>query len=470
MNADTNMPYDQDIIAAIATAHGDGGIAVIRISGLGSHEIIEEIFVRNAKGSGVQEMEPHHLYHGQISDNTSSTILDEVLCTVMKSPNSYTGEDMAEIHSHGGHLVPKKILDLLLRLGARPANPGEFTLRAYLNGKMDLAQAEAVTDVVNAQTSEGLKQAELQLEGVLSEKIGQYKDKIADILAEVEAQVDFPEEDIDPIVTNRLVEKTNELLVNISMLTSTYEEGRIIKNGVHTAIVGKPNAGKSSLLNQLLLKDRAIVSHIPGTTRDFIEETVDVRGIALKLTDTAGIRVTDDEIENIGVKLAKKKADEAELIIAVIDSSTELNSDDMEILKQIREKKAVLALNKSDIKPKTTKNDLKPYIDEDKIAVTSAKLGTGIEELKDIVRDLLIRKTNKAESSEIVLTEMRHKLALEKSKDRLQAFLNSVDRSESPEFIALDLRLALDALGEITGEVTTEDILGRIFSKFCVGK
>lgn len=468
MNSD--IPYENDTIAAIATAQGDGGIAVIRISGEKSFTIIKQLFSKTGKATTIESFNPHHMYHGHIIDTEQGKRVDEVLCMLMKSPNSYTGEDMAEIHSHGGRLVPKKILDLLLKLGARPANPGEFTLRAYLNGKMDLAQAEAVTDVVNAQTEEGLKQAELQLEGLLSEKISRYKDNLADILAEVEAQVDFPEEDIDPIITNRLVQKTKELIENIRILINTYEEGRIIKNGVNTAIVGKPNAGKSSLLNQLLVKDRAIVSSIPGTTRDFIEETVDVRGIALKLTDTAGIRLTDDEIENIGVKLAKKKAEEAELIIAVIDSSTELNNDDIEILEQIRDKKAIIALNKSDIEQKIAKHDLNAYIDGDKIVSISAKLGTGIEDLKNKTRDLLIRKTNKSESSEVVLTELRHKLALEKSIERLNSFLNSIDSSESPEFLALDLRLALDALGKITGEVTTEDILGRIFSKFCIGK
>ena len=333
-----------------------------------------------------------------------------------------------------------------------------------------LTQAEAVTDVVNAQTEEGLKQAELQLEGVLSERIGQYKDNIVDILAEIEAQVDFPEEDIDPIIKDRLIKQTNQLIADIKTLLNSYDEGRIIKYGVNTAIVGKPNVGKSSLLNQLIKKERAIVSPQPGTTRDFIEESIDVRGIALKLTDTAGIRATEDEIENIGVELAKKKAQEAELIIAVIDASSELNSDDIGILERIKDTKAVLALNKSDIEPKTAENDLESYIDRRNIVKTSAKHGTGIEELKDTIQKLLVQDRNRSEGSEIVLTELRHKLALESSTERLKSFLMAIKRNESPEFLALDLRVALDSLGEITGEVTTEDILGRIFSKFCIGK
>ena len=466
----SNIPYENDTIAAIATAPGDGGIAVIRISGEKSFTIIDQIFSKSRKDIRIEAYEAHHLYHGHILDAETGKMVDEVLCVIMKSPNSYSGEDMAEIHSHGGNLVPNKILNLLFKLGARPANPGEFTLRAFLNGKMDLTQAEAVTDVVNAQTEKGLKQAELQLEGALSNKINSYKSNLADILAEIEAQVDFPEEDIDSIVKERIVSRTNELLENISILVKSYEEGRIIKNGVNTAILGKPNAGKSSLLNQLIMKDRAIVSPIPGTTRDFIEETIDIGGIALKLIDTAGIRATDDQIENIGVELAKKKAEEAELIIAVIDSSMELDSDDIAILEQIKNKKAIIALNKSDKETKITQNKLIQHIDDRKPVVTSAKLGSGIEELKSSIKDLLIQSDSQSESNELLLTELRHKLALEKSTESLESFLTAIEKNESPEFLALDLRVALDALGEITGEVTTEDILGRIFSKFCIGK
>lgn len=462
--------YNTDTIAAIATAPGNGGIAIIRISGTKTPEIIKNAFSKSISSPKPAEMDTHHMYLGHIKDPESDKVVDEVLCVQMRAPNSYTSEDMAEIHSHGGHLVPKKILDILFKSGARPANPGEFTLRAYLNGKMDLAQAEAVTDIVNAQTAEGLKQAELQLEGALSEKISQYKDQIADILAEIEAQVDFPEEDIDPIIKDRLISSTNELIDNIKILLDTYEEGRIIKYGVNTAILGKPNVGKSSLLNQLIRKDRAIVSPQPGTTRDFIEESLDIRGIALNLTDTAGIRATTDDIESIGVELAKKKAQEAELIIAVIDSSTTLDEDDIEVLESLKDTNALIALNKSDIQSITNEKDLTKYIPHEKITRTSAKTGNGIEELKDTILELLIKARNTTESNEIILCEQRHKLALEKATLSLNSFLEAILTSQSPEFLALDLRVALDALGEITGEVTTEDILGRIFNKFCIGK
>lgn len=458
-----------DTIAAVATPPGDGGIAVIRLSGPKSLDILRSVF----KPGGMEEAPqflPRMLYHGHIVDPEREEKIDEVLAVFMKSPGSYTGEDVVEIHSHGGHIVPKKILDIIFGLGARPANPGEFSLRAFLNGKMDLAQAEAVADIVNAQTEDALKQAELQLEGALSNKILEIKDIILDILAEVEAQVDFPEEDIDPIVKSALISRTQDILASLGTLLESYREGRILKYGVGTAIIGKPNVGKSSLLNRLVMKERAIVSPIPGTTRDFIEESIDVRGIPLRLVDTAGIRATGDEIERTGVALAKKKAGEAELIIAVIDGSAPLDENDYEVLKGLRGKQAILAVNKSDAGLAVSENDLLAHIPPGRIVHTSAKTGTGIEDLKNAVSVLLRGNAGRAEAGEIVLTELRHKLAIEKASESLSSFLRLLDAGESPEFLALDLRVALDSLGEITGEVTTEDVLGRIFSKFCVGK
>ncbi len=458
-----------DTIAALATPPGDGGIAVIRLSGPESLDILRSIF----KPGGTEESPeflPRMMYHGYIVDTDNGGKVDEVLAVFMKSPASYTGQDVVEIHSHGGHIVPKKILGLIFGLGARPANPGEFSLRAFLNGKMDLAQAEAVADIVNAQTDDALKQAELQLEGALSNKILEIKDIILDILAEVEAQVDFPEEGIDPIVKSALIARTQDILAGLGTLLGSYREGRILKYGVGTAIIGKPNVGKSSLLNRLLMKERAIVSPVPGTTRDFIEESLEVRGIPLRLVDTAGIRVTGDEIERTGVALAKKKADEAELIIAVIDGSVPLDEDDHEVLKGLRGKQAILAVNKADAGLRVDRSGLLEFSPPERIVHISAKTGTGIEELKDAASTLLRGSSGRAEAGEIVLTELRHKLAIEKASESLSSFLRLLDAGESPEFLALDLRIALDSLGEITGEVTTEDVLGRIFSKFCVGK
>lgn len=464
-----NIIPNEDTIAAIATAQGEGGIAVIRLSGPQASDIINIIF-KSGSDIDSSKMDSHRLYHGSIKDPDTNIVVDEVLCVLMRSPNSYTGEDVAEIHSHGGYLVPKKILELLFKHGARPADPGEFSLRAFLNGKMDLTQAEAVVDVINAQTEEGLKQSEMQLEGILSQKITGFKDIVLDLLAEIESQVDFPEEDIDPIVREDMITRTETLIYEINSLLATYEEGRIIKYGVTTTILGKPNVGKSSLLNSLLMKERAIVSQNPGTTRDFIEESIDIRGIPLKLIDTAGIRATTDQVEKTGIELAKKKVSEGELLIAVIDGSTSFDKDDIEVLNEIQGKNAVLVVNKTDLGLNIPQKELSKYIHDEKIAKTSAKENTGIEELKDIIRDSLISRKNYSKEREIILTELRHKNALEASAESLKNFLKTFKSSESPEFSALDLRVALNSLGEITGEVTTEDVLGRIFSKFCVGK
>ncbi|MGE5444713.1 MAG: tRNA uridine-5-carboxymethylaminomethyl(34) synthesis GTPase MnmE [Ignavibacteriales bacterium] len=484
----------EDTIAAIATPPGEGGIAVIRISGKGAMQILERVFKREGKGR-VFDMESHRLYLGHIFDPESEKTLDRVLCVFMKSPHSYTGEDVTEIHSPGGYLVPKRILNLIFKHGARPARPGEFTLRAFLNGKMDLAQAEAVADVVNAQTEEGLKQAELQLEGVLSRRIGEFKETLLDTLAEIEAHVDFPEEDIDPFVREGIAQHLTRLVEEMDKLLATYEKGRIIKHGVYTAILGKPNVGKSSLLNQLIMKERAIVSPYPGTTRDFIEETIDINGIPLRLVDTAGLRATADEVERLGVEFAKKKAEEAELIIAVVDGSTELDRDDFEVLNRVREsiapqddskhvgagfkpaptlnqntKKGILVINKSDLPQKLSEEYLAGTVPEERIVRTSAKLGSGMEELKNKIYEALMGRRDRVEGNEIIITEHRHKVAIERAKESLAAFLKAIERGESPEFLAIDLRSALDFLGEITGEITTEDVLGHIFSKFCIGK
>ncbi|GBD38931.1 tRNA modification GTPase MnmE [bacterium HR37] len=459
----------EDTIAALATPPGEGGIAVIRISGKHALEALSRVFKRATPGS-VFDMKTHRLYRGHVFDPESKATIDSVLCVVMRSPNSYTGEDVVEIHCHGGYLVPKMILDVLFKNGVRPAQPGEFTLRAFLNGKMDLAQAEAVADVVHAQTQRSLRQAELQLEGMLSKKIEGFKESILDTLAEIEAQVDFPEEDIDPILKEEISRRIKTTLEELQKLLSTYEEGRIIKYGVYTAILGKPNVGKSSLLNLLVMKERAIVSPYPGTTRDFIEETVEIKGIPLRLIDTAGLRATADDIERVGVELAKKKAQEAEFIIAVIDGSTKLDENDLEVLEKIQGKKSIIVVNKLDLPQEVSEKELSRFVSESRIVKTSAKLGLGIEELKDTILEVLTGRENPPREEEVIITELRHKVAIQKAKESLLSFLESLERGESPEFLAVDLRSALDSLGEITGETSTEDILGRIFSRFCIGK
>jgi tRNA modification GTPase len=463
------ISFPEDTIAAIATPPGEGGIAVIRISGKDAFEILDRVFKRSDKGT-ISSMKSHMFYRGHIFDSDSGIMLDSILCVLMKAPHSYTGEDVVEVHSHGGYLVPKKILDLIFKHGAIPARAGEFTLRAFLNGKMDLAQAEAVADVVRAETDKSLKQAELQLEGVLSTKIRQLKEMVIDILAEVEAQVDFPEEDIDPIVKDAMTRRLTDLTTNMDHLLATYEEGRIIKYGVYTAILGKPNVGKSSLLNQLVMKDRAIVSPHPGTTRDFIEETLDINGIPIKLVDTAGLRVAADEIELVGVRLARKKAEEAELVIAVLDGSEALDQNDIEVLDCAKDRNSILVINKKDLPQQISMEPLLQFLSKERIVSTSAKLGLGIEDLKNTVQKVLLGPRMRTERNEFVITELRHKLAIQKAKQSLIDSLKTMERNESPEFLAVNLRASLDALGEVTGETTTEDILDRIFSKFCIGK
>lgn len=460
---------NENTIAAIATSHGEGGVAVIRISGKNAEDLLSEVFKRGS-GGGVSEMQSHRLYHGRIVDPESGKAIDSVLCVLMRSPHSYTGEDVAEIHSHGGYIAPKKILDLLFKHGARPANPGEFTFRAFLNGKMDLTQAEAVADVVNAQTEESLKQAELQLEGALSQKVWVFKEIVLDALAEIEAQVDFVEEYIEPIVKDEMAGRITNLIEEMDGLLATYEHGRILKQGVYTAIIGKPNVGKSSLLNQLVMKERAIVSPHPGTTRDFIEETISIKGIPLRLVDTAGLRTATDEIEKVGVELAKKKAGEAEMIIALIDGSADLDKDDIEVLKNIDKSKSILVINKYDLPQQLSDEHLTEFLSEERIVKVSAKLGRGIEELKSKIYEVLLGRSGSVEGAEVVITELRHKKAIEKSRESLITFLSSLEKNESSEFLAVDLRTAMACLAEITGEITTEDVLGKIFSKFCVGK
>lgn len=468
-----NKPYlREETIAAISTPEGEGGIAVIRISGKNSETILNRIFRRKntERGNPTENLENRRVYHGDIIEPSDGSTIDSVLVMIMRAPNSYTGENIAEIHTHGGHIIPKKILEIITRSESRVAMPGEFTQRAYINGKMDLAQAEAVADIISAQSEISLKQAEKRLRGELSDKIDIYKDKILDMVAEIEAQIDFPEEDIDPLVREDMKNRSTKLLNNISGFIETFNAGKIIKNGVFTTILGKPNVGKSSLLNSMVREERAIVSHLAGTTRDFIEETVNVHGIILKLVDTAGIRPTRDNIENLGVKIALDKAKQADFIIMVLDGSSELDKNDIKVLKKGEVKNHIVVVNKTDLDRKLDEDALKKYTTEDRIVYTSAKTLTGLEELKEKIYGLITNNQNLAESSELYLTDIRHKRALEKAKDHLKTFIETVNQGKQLEIMSIELRQTLDYLGEITGEVTTEDILGKIFSKFCIGK
>ena len=460
------VPERESTIAAISTPTGEGGVAVIRMSGGESHSIARKIFVPAGK-SGFSERK---LCFGKIIDPETGGTVDEALCVVMSSPDTYTGEDIAEIHSHGGHMVPRKILEILIGLGATLAAPGEFTQRAFLNGKMDLAQAEAVSDIISAQTEQSLRYAEAQLEGTLSGKVNELKDQILDVLAEIEANLDFPEEDIDPIAKNRLKEASGSVEKELSVLIDSYDTGRMFRDGVTMVILGKPNVGKSSILNCLLETQRAIVSPIAGTTRDFIEERINVGGIPLVITDTAGIRDTEDRIEKLGVELSLKKAGESEFVLVVLDQSTEIDALDRKILRTAAKKKHLVVINKMDLEEKLERSKLRRILGRKKPVETSALAKEGIERLRQAMFETLAGSPRASDASELVLTNLRHKKSMERARDQLRMFLELLERNEYPEILSIELRNSMNSLGEITGEVTTEDLLGRIFSRFCIGK
>lgn len=459
-------PEHGSTIAAISTPPGEGGVAIIRVSGEESHAIVRRIFVP-AGNSGFSERK---LCFGKIINPETNETVDEVLCVVMSSPDTYTGEDVAEIHSHGGSMVPRKILEILIGLGATLAAPGEFTQRAFLNGKMDLAQAEAVSDIISAQTEQSLRYAEAQLEGVLSEKVNALKDQVLDILAEIEANLDFPEEDIDPVAKDRLKKTSESVGKELSTLIESYDTGRMFRDGVTMVILGKPNVGKSSILNCLLETQRAIVSPIAGTTRDFIEEKINVGGIPLVITDTAGIRDTEDRIERLGVEFSLKKAEESEFVLVVLDQSTRIDSLDRKILKTAAGKKHLVVINKTDLEKRLEEPKLRDILDGKKPVKTSALTKKGIERLRKAMFETLVDSPRGTDASELVLTNLRHKKSMEKARNQLRTFLELLERNEYPEILSMELRGSVDSLGEITGEITTEDLLGRIFSRFCIGK
>lgn len=457
---------DESTIAAVSTAPGEGGVAVIRVSGKDAHAMLRKIFVPVGR-SGFSE---RRLSFGKIIDPGTEETVDEVLCAVMSSPNTYTGEDVAEIHSHGGYVVPAKILELLTALGARVAAPGEFTQRAFLNGKMDLAQAEAVSDVIGAQTESSLRYARAQLEGSLSATVNGLKDRILDVLAEIEANLDFPEEDIDPVRKELIRNEVESVKRELEKLVESYDRGRMFRDGVAAVILGKPNVGKSSILNRLVGRERAIVSPAPGTTRDFIEEKVNVGGIPLTIADTAGIRDAEDEVEKTGVELSLAKAADAEFVLAVLDRSAELDDLDLKVVERARVKKHLVVLNKSDLERRLETRKLYRVVDPESVVEASARNGTGMDRLGDAVFEILSGSESGLDASETVLTNLRHKNSMKRSLDHLRAFLDLLGKNEYPEILSVDLRSSMNSLGEITGEVTTEDILGRIFSRFCIGK
>lgn len=453
-----------DTIVAISTLAGFAGIGIVRLSGPAALSIASKIFNPKSKKK-ISELSANTVHLGNITDGKK--FVDEVLLTVMKAPKSYTREDIIEISCHGGPVPLKKTLELCVKYGARLADPGEFTKRAYLNGRIDLSQAEAVCDIIKAKTEAALSCAVSQLNGVLSEELNSQKSELVDILATLEAAIDYSEDEIPGIDGDKVTAKIEKIGTALEKILLTFQTGKIFRDGVRTAIIGKPNVGKSSLLNVLVGQNRAIVTEIPGTTRDIIEETIDISGIPLILTDTAGIRKhSKDIVEKIGIERAQETLKNADLVLFILDSSSGLGPEDFHIAELVVSKKVILVLNKSD-KPAGIGNVSELEIPAPVVTISASK-NEGINELKKVIYNLFI--TSNVTAGDFILTNTRHKILIENALGSLYKAVVAVKDGLSEEFTATDLLSALNYLGEITGEVPTEEILDRIFSNFCVGK
>jgi tRNA modification GTPase len=455
--------YKEDTIAAVATPPGEGGIAIVRISGPDAEQIVGTIFCQNDARNGT--LKSHSLYHGKIRDPRSDVVLDEVLLTVMRKPRSYTGETVVEVQCHGGVFLVREILRLILSQGARHAEPGEFTKRAFLNGRIDLAQAEAVLDLIQARTQEGVSLAVKQVQGGISHWVDAMRNSLLDCIVQVEAAIDFPDEEIELLPRGELTRKISKFGDEIRRILSTYEWGRLHREGARVCICGRPNVGKSSLLNTLVGEERVIVTPVPGTTRDVVEESLNLGGLPVVLWDTAGLRETEDQVERIGVDLSKRYVEKADLVMLVLDASNEFTADDESLLRKI-DKKRMIVLNKDDLPRNLNRKALEAF-QTDGIYSVSAKLGSGIEALKNGLRDMLLGVNTEAP---IVITNLRHKSALIRCENALNNVQKSLCENQPAEFVAVDLNDAKEALEEIIGKVDNEDILERIFSQFCIGK
>lgn len=460
------MAITDDTIAAIATPIGTGGIGIIKISGPKATEIATQIF----RPSNVSPpFKSHHLYYGEVVDPHESYAIDEVLLSFMAKPRSYTREDVVEINCHGGYLVLQEILELVLKAGARLAEPGEFTKRAFINGRIDLTQAEAVVDLIESKTSLSLKYASSQLKGTLSQEINTLKRGLVEMLSILEASIDFPGEDLEIATPSHLITQTDHLVSRVEKLLNTYSEGRLYREGVSTIITGKPNVGKSSLFNVLLGEERTIVTPVPGTTRDFIEEIINIKGIPLKIIDTAGLRDPADRIEEEGVRITKGKLDQADLILLVVDSSVKLDEQDEALFSALSGKRIVLAYNKIDLPRKASLEKIQRRLPGIQAVLISALCKTGIEELKETIVSLLIAHARSLPSCPII-SNLRHKLILEKVLALTHSVREGLQKNIPHEFMASDIQAALNSLGEIAGHTTPEEILDQVFSRFCIGK
>lgn len=455
-----------DTICGIATAQGEGGIAIIRVSGNKALEIVGRIF-KGINNFDINNMKTYTMKYGNIIDSVSKEVIDEVIISYMKGPRSFTAEDVVEINCHGGVVSTNRVLEEVIKSGARIAEPGEFTKRAFLNGRIDLSQAEAVMDIITAKTDLAMKSAVMQSEGSLSREINKLRAYLLDVLALIEYDVDFTEDDEEPDATVpvKVSESLNKAIIDMEKLLKGANEGKIIREGLKMTIVGKPNVGKSSLMNALLQEKRAIVTDIPGTTRDVIEEYINLGGIPVKITDTAGIRETEDVVEKIGVERSREKLEEADLVVLMLDTSRPLDDEDREIIKSIKDKKTIVLLNKVDLERKLQLEELDGLHN---LIEISAMTGLGIEDLKQKIKELFFN--GEVDNESLIITNSRHKQALYRALENCKTAEERLKMNEFLDLISIYVTSGLRALGEITGAELEEDLVNKIFSEFCVGK
>ncbi len=460
------MRDDNDTIAAISTGMTNSGIGIVRMSGENAIEIADKVYRSPSGTKKLSDAPTHTIHYGYIYDKDE--LVDEVMVMIMRGPASYTREDVVEIDCHGGMTVMKKLLETVVKYGARPAEPGEFTKRAFLNGRIDLSQAEAVIDVISAKNDMALSSSLAQLKGSIRDKITSLREEILGDIAFIEAAIDDPEHIETDGFADELAGHLQKWINDLEVMLKTADNGRMMKDGIRTVIVGKPNAGKSSFMNVLLGEDRSIVTEIEGTTRDTLEETMNLNGLLLDITDTAGIRPAADRIEEIGIDKAVEAAKDADLIVYIVDSSTALDSNDMDIIEMIRDKKVIVLMNKSDLEPQTFREDIKKYIDAPVVEI-SAKEKTGMDEFEKTVRGMFF-SGEIMYNDEICITNVRHKSLIASALESLNMVMNSVEEGLPEDFFSIDLMAAYENLGYIIGEEVEEDLIDRIFGDFCLGK
>ncbi|HIX82981.1 MAG TPA: tRNA uridine-5-carboxymethylaminomethyl(34) synthesis GTPase MnmE [Candidatus Megamonas gallistercoris] len=460
---------DNDTIAAIATPPGEGGIGIVRISGENAGFVVDKFFKAEKKDFSVMNFKTHQAVYGKIIDD-KGCIIDEALCIAMWAPNSYTKENVVEIQSHGGSLVVHRILELAINHGARMAQPGEFTKRAFLNGRLDLSQAQSVMDIIQARTDASLRMAAGHLQGAFSEEIQSMRHCILEIIAHLEASIDFPEDDIEDVAKQEAEEKISGIKNRISEILKTFHTGRILREGLMTTIIGKPNVGKSSLLNALLREERAIVTDIPGTTRDSLEEYANIGGVPLRIIDTAGIRETHDKVEQIGVEKSVAYLQRADLILALFDASRPLSQEDRDIIAMLKDKKGIVLLTKKDLPTEMDIEDLQNQLQgEFKYICISTINKDGLKDLEDEIVNR-VYSGNAGQAEGCFVNNLRQAEALKAAEEHLEECLNTIRMGMAEDFIVIDVRSAWEKLGEITGDTVDEDIIDQIFSQFCIGK